>query len=192
MKQFFHSPLSLVISRDWKRWKETFSYLIETPMIKKRKNSERGITLLDLLATLILSAVISSFGIPQLANLTKTFDRFNARSNLLQDLKRAQAETIMEGCRGIVSIAADGKSYSFGCDYLSYDTDPVPSPDDVRISRILPANVTITASGNIIFDSRGQSVDENYVLQNVTISLNGSEGAFASGTILGTGVFTYE
>jgi len=64
------------------------------------------------------------------------------------------------------------------------------------LQRNLPANMTITSSDPIIFNSRGQAVDVDDIMSNLTISLiesgDGGPETFASGTLLGTGVFSYD
>jgi Tfp pilus assembly protein FimT len=165
---------------------------VNRAVVRRLADNEQGITLMNVLAAMTVAAIVGALGIPQLATLTKSFDRFNARSALIQDLKLAQAQSVTEGCRGILKIAADGESYVYGCDYLGYDVDADPSPDSVTFTRLLPDYVTAVATGPIIFDSRGQSVDVDGIVQNVTIQLRSRADTFATGTLLGTGVFSYD
>lgn len=157
---------------------------------------QAGFTLVNMMVTLGILAGLTFVSIPQLATLSATFNRINARSDLLKDLKRAQAESITQGCRGIVVIAANGRSYSFGCDYLDYDPSSSPAPDHISFVRNLPEHVVVSADAPIIFNSRGLAVDINNIMQNVTITLSQNWGGvpqqFAKGLLLGTGVFTYE
>lgn len=154
-----------------------------------------GFTVLEVLTALILIAVLTGLGVPAFSGLSSAFDRANARAYVLQDLKRAQAESITKGCRGIVSIDADNTGYSFGCDYLAYDVAATPSADEVAFRRNLPTGITLAATGNIIFNSRGQAIDASYILNNVTLTLTDSQSGtannFASGILTGSGVFTY-
>ncbi|MCB0360287.1 MAG: hypothetical protein KDD44_11650 [Bdellovibrionales bacterium] len=136
-----------------------------------------------------LAAVVGAIAVPQFTGLNEPLQRLNVRAGLLQDLKRAQAETITIGCRGIFTISAGGNSYSFGCDYLPYDTNYPPQSDVTSFQRTLPSGVSVTANAEVIFNSRGQSVDANDILSNVTISLSDGSGMFATGTLLGTGLF---
>jgi type II secretory pathway pseudopilin PulG len=161
-------------------------------VLRRLAEDESGVSLLNLLAAITVAAIVGALGIPQLAILTKGFDRFNSRSFLIQDLKLAQAHSVTEGCRGIVKIAANGESYVFGCDYLGYDPAAEPSPDNTVFTRLLPDHITVVASAPVIFDSRGQSVDIDGIVQNVTLQLRARTETFASGTLLGTGVFSYE
>jgi Tfp pilus assembly protein FimT len=156
------------------------------------RGAEKGFSLLEMVTLLVFITIIGTLGIPQLAELGKSFDRFNARNHLLEDLKRAQAESITEGCRGIVNIVDQGTRYEFGCDYLDYDTTANPVFDKIRFARDLPFNMKVTATGPIIFDSRGQAVNTGGITNNVTLSLAAADQTFATGILLGTGVFTYE
>jgi hypothetical protein len=116
----------------------------------------------------------------------------NARSNLLQDLKRAQTEALIKGCREIfeIEINATGTAYSYGCDFLSYDTDSPPSADVITISRALPRGITLITDSQIIFNSRGQTVTENDVITTVAVSMNktvdGDTSTLMTGNLLGT------
>ncbi len=157
--------------------------------------SETGASLLELLVGIIVLAIVSVLAIPQMGVMQNSFNRFNARAQLLEDIKFAQAYSITEGCRGVLSINASGKDYTFGCDYLDYDIVGDPEPDSVILSREVPGDVQISASSIAIFNSRGQSINQSGVVTNVTFTLNSKikdvREDFASGLLLGTGVFKY-
>jgi prepilin-type N-terminal cleavage/methylation domain-containing protein len=153
-----------------------------------------GMSLLELMVVLALISIVAAITLPQIPLLQESFSRIDAKAQLLQDLKRAQAQAITEGCRGVFRFAADSKSYSYGCDYLPYTTANPPSPDTVVFMRKLPSRITIESDQPIIFNSRGQSVDIDYIISTNSIRLreNPSNGVIASGTLLGTGVFSYD
>jgi type IV fimbrial biogenesis protein FimT len=163
---------------------------------REGESDEDGYTLVEFLVSIAILAIVSAIAAPSFSDLSASFDRMNARSNLLQDLKRAQAESLTKGCRGILVIADDGKSYSFGCDFLDYDTSSPPSHDIVSFSRALPRNLSISTSSQIIFNSRGQSVDETDVVSTVTITMmketQNTPSVFLNGTLTGTGLFSAE
>lgn len=144
---------------------------------------------------MFITALLAAYAIPQYSRMSDSFDRFNARAHLLEDIKRAQAFSLAEGCRGILTIAGDGNSYDFGCDYLAYDAADPPSADSIQFTRNLGDDITLASSTSVIFNSRGQTVDKDDIIQNVTFTLTssakGSTGTFATGTLLGTGVFQY-
>ncbi|MCB0324732.1 MAG: prepilin-type N-terminal cleavage/methylation domain-containing protein [Bdellovibrionales bacterium] len=170
--------------------------LLATASYRHDSDTTAGFSLLELMVALVVLAVLTGLLAPNFATISGSFDRLNARSNLLQDLKRAQAESLTKGCRGIFQIAVGGNSYSFGCDFLAYDPASPPSYDQQSFSRTLPSGVQVSASSQIIFNSRGQSVDENDVISTTTITMtrSSSEGSetFVSGTLLGTGLFALD
>ena len=155
----------------------------------------RGFTAFELVVVLFLTSILAAYAIPQYSLMSDSYDRFNARAHLLEDIKTAQAFSLAQGCRGIITIAPDAKSYTFGCDYLSYDTADPPVPDSIEYTRNLDGDVTVAASGTVIFNSRGQTVDKDDIISNITFTLSGKvEGStqvFATGILLGTGVFSY-
>lgn len=152
--------------------------------------------MLELMFVAALLAILGALAVPQMYKLRATYDRMDAKAYLAQDLKRAQAESITQGCRGIFKILNGGRTYQFGCDYLNYDTRNPPSPDVVSLSRTLPANIILFTPSPIIFNSKGQTVDVDGVISNLNLSLRdvsrGSAQEFALGILLGTGVFNYE
>jgi prepilin-type N-terminal cleavage/methylation domain-containing protein len=156
-----------------------------------------GFTLFELIVTLAFVAILGSFASPHFSTLHVTFDRMNAQSFLIQDLKRAQAEAITLGCRGILSINNYNTGYSFGCDFLPYDDASPPKSDVVSFARNLPVGLKIYSDAPIIFNSRGQAVDVEGNMSNISIQLTDlkadlGSSVFAAGTLLGTGVFSYD
>ncbi|MDC0357210.1 type II secretion system GspH family protein [Oligoflexia bacterium] len=154
-------------------------------------STESGFTLLEMIVAITIFLFFISMAVPRLATLNSTFNRVNARAWLLQDLKRAQANTVTEGCRGIFTIEPGAKSYWYGCDYLAYDVTANPEGDAMSFRRVLPDKITVTASDVVVFNSRGQTVDIFGIVSSVTFSLSESSEAFAVGSLNGTGVFAY-
>ncbi len=160
------------------------------------QHSETGFSLIEMMVAMVILALVTAAAAPNFADLSASFDRMNARSNLLQDLKRAQAESLTKGCRGIFEINPSGTGYTFGCDYLSYDASSPPSADEVSFEREMPSNVTIASDAQIIFNSRGQSVSESDVIATRTLTMSKTVGGtteqFVSGTLMGTGLFSLD
>ena len=158
-------------------------------------NSQRGVTIFELMMSIIVTAIIAYVAIPRFDELNVSMERMNVRKTLLLDLRRAQAETVTHGCRGIFTIAASQKSYSFGCDYLAYDPTVPPSPDMIIYNRTLPNHFYISSDDTIIFNSKGQITDELGFIDSRTVTLSdtstGVVTPFATGTILGTGLFEF-
>lgn len=151
---------------------------------------------MELVVVIGMLSIVGYFTLPHVPALSGVFDRSNARAFLMHDIKRAQAQAITQGCRGIIEIATNGKSYRYGCDFLSYDTSINPAPDVTSFMRNLPNNIVMTASSPLIFNSRGQAVDRDFIINSVTIELVDAslgEGVpFAQGLLTGTGVFNYQ
>ncbi|HMO02077.1 MAG TPA: hypothetical protein PKD37_00805 [Oligoflexia bacterium] len=140
--------------------------------------------------------IVIGVATPGFQQIRNSINRSNTQLLLLQDLRKAQAHTVTEGCRGIVRIASNQRSYSFGCDYIPYSAANPPLPDSVVFLRYLPSSITIASSGPIIFNSRGQTVDVNNNLTNTTITLlldsgSGSPSLFATGILRATGFFSF-
>jgi prepilin-type N-terminal cleavage/methylation domain-containing protein len=157
--------------------------------------SSQGFTLIEMLISMTILAIFGSAAALHFRATDASFHRMNARSFVIQDLKRAQAEAITWGCRGVLSVSNDGKSYSYGCDFLEYDTNDPPAADRVFFSRKMPLGITVSTSSPLIFNSRGQSVDLDSIMANNSVllreTIEGSTITFATGTLLGTGVFSF-
>ena len=159
-------------------------------------NQVGGFSVMELLVAITIVAITTAIAMPGYSEMASGFDRFNARAHLLEDLKTGQAYALAQGCRGVFVFATDGRSYDFGCDYLSYDTADPPSPDSIEFSRTLDGDITATPSGTVILNSRGQTVDKDDILTNITFNLkydnDGSMETFATGSLLATGIFAYD
>ena len=164
--------------------------LLKTTM---KTRCEIGVTVIELVLVCCIISTLAYIALQRIGEFKSSMDRFNARVYLAQDLRRAQAHTLSEGCRGIFVIATTGKEYSFGCDYLNYDTNSSPVPDVYLFRRDLPSGVKLTANKKVFFNSRGESVDIDGIIDSVTISLSdtrfGTERVFSSGSLLGTGLY---
>lgn len=155
-----------------------------------------GFSLIDLLVAIAIMGIIGFLGLPQIRNISASFDRLNARTIFIQDLKQAQAKALTEGCRGIFTFYPDYTGYSFGCDYLAYDTSSPPRADTLAFSRSFPTGISVTPSDQIIFNSRGLPVDDNDIITTVSVNFVDSSGdeiyPFASGTLFATGLFAFD
>jgi len=141
--------------------------------------------------------IVAHTAVPNLRTLNGSILRMNARMQVLQDLRQAQALTVVQGCRGIFKVINSGTGYTFGCDYLPYDVTSPPSHDALFFTRNFPNGFSIATSTNVIFSSRGNLVNEAGDIASATLSLtdsvySGSPTVFGSGTIYGTGVFDFD
>lgn len=156
-------------------------------------NNEKGTTLTELLVVMAIGGIIGATALYRYVIPESVFDRMQARDIFVQDVKRAQAEAITQGCRGIFTVAGDGRSYTYGCDFLSYDTTNPPAPDSTSFSRTLPGSVSLEVDKPIIFNSRGQAVTNAYVITTVSVELSDDyEADYSTGIIYGTGLMSLD
>ncbi|MCB0320138.1 MAG: GspH/FimT family pseudopilin, partial [Bdellovibrionales bacterium] len=157
--------------------------------------SSHGFTVIELLVAVTLVALVGGMAIPYASELYEIFDKRNAEMSLLQDLRLAQAQAVEQGCQGIFAVDADSKGYSYGCDYVPFSDASPPVPDEQMFLRDLPNKVKLSASDIVIFNSRGQVVDEQGFLTTRTLTLavtsNDGDITFNTGTLTGTGFFSY-
>jgi prepilin-type N-terminal cleavage/methylation domain-containing protein len=157
---------------------------------------QKGFSLLELLVVIVILAIISAGSISQLGELGSSFNRWNSRTYIVQDLRYAQTKAISEGCRAIFQIADDAKSYSFGCDYLPYDYSAPYNNDTTFFTRLLPGSIEINSDATIIFNPKGQIINSTGDLDtrevNMTYYDGEEEKTFITANILATGVFTID
>ena len=168
--------------------------LIETlrrSRIACRTLNECAFTMIELLAVIGIFGLLAAFAFPGFKALASSYDRQNAEATFEFDLRRARAEALSRGCRIIMTIAGDGKSYTVGEDRLPYDT-ATAVPDTIIYTTRLPNSTSVVlGSGNkILFNSRGFLSDTSGIPRTttvaVTLSSNGS--TFATATLYPIGV----
>lgn len=163
--------------------------------LRIRAAGAAGISLLEVLTVIAMAGIAVQMSFPVLSGVSSSIERMNVRGYVLQDLRRAQAETVTHGCRGIFSLSSTGSSYSFGCDYLDYDPAGTPTPDVIFFRRNLPKGFSLTTDAPIIFNSRGQIVAVDGMIDERQVELIdasiGPATTFEHGRILGTGLFEY-
>ena len=161
----------------------------------KKSPEENGFTVLELMVVVSILAVVSLIAVPKVQELLEGFDKRDAQMALLQDLRLAQATTVEQGCQGILKIASDLRGYTYGCDYVPFSTVSPPAWDATKFTRRLDSNVRISADNVIIFNSRGQVIDETGALTSRTITMsvagNGTPTTFNTGTLRATGFFSF-
>lgn len=155
----------------------------------------RGVTLLELVAGLFCITLFAGMAFPHFDHFRNSFNRMNVRQTVLQDLRRAQSESMSKGCRGIFSISSDQHSYSFGCDYLDFNPSAHPVADDMIFQRLLPDHIYISSDALIIFNSQGQIVDKESSAASRIVTLaddmDSKLHAFSSGVLSQNGAFEF-
>ena len=155
---------------------------------------DQGFSLMELLVSIALVTIIGAAAVIGISDLRGSYDRLSAMAEFEEHLRLAQLKSVSEGGRGILVVATGGASYSFGYDYLPYDTTSPFTPDTTEFSKNMPNLITISVSGTIIFNSSGRVIDENGIFTSHTITLydsrTGSPVQFATGTLTSTGVLS--
>lgn len=158
-------------------------------------NRSCGFTLLELLVTVALVSIISYAMALYFDSIYDSINKRNAEVQVLHDLRYAQALTVERGCRGIFTVAADYKSYTFGCDYVPYSTANPPVSDSNLFTRDMPSGVLMSVDALILFNSRGQVINSSEALQTRYVTLKivvgSTQTTFNVGTLRPTGFFTY-
>lgn len=150
----------------------------------------RGFTLIEMVVSIAILAVVSSFAVMSNSGLQRSFQRSNARQEFAFALRRAQVEATKEGTRVVFDAPAGASTYRFGFDYIPYNS---PAAMDTTVATLaLPSSITINFSSTLILDSRGYITDSDGLLVQRTVTLLQDGAQFASATIYPTGVVVYE
>jgi type II secretory pathway pseudopilin PulG len=161
-----------------------------------RAQIQLGFTALELVVTMAITAITFFVATPKLSEILASYYRRNGEMQVLGDMRIAQATTVKEGCHGIFSIASDGKSYSYGCDYVPYSSTYPPAIEKTFFIRRLPSKVQVSSDALVMFNSRGQCIDdsESLATRTVTLStiLSSGSSTFNTGTLRPTGFFSYQ
>jgi len=145
-----------------------------------------GFTIFELLITLAVTAVVSSFAMLGLSNIRSSFDKNEARYQLDADLKVLRNAAIESGARSFIIIGAGGSSYSAAVDYSPYGA--TPSADRTLFTRTLPRGVSLSSSATIIVNPKGFTVDSGGAIASTALTLSFRSSAFLSATLYPTGV----
>lgn len=150
--------------------------------------AECGYTLMEMLISILILAVMSSMAVVNHSEMRRSFERSNARQEFEFALRRAQVEATREGTR-VVFTQASG-AYQLGFDYIPYN-DP-PAHDSLVETIALPESITIAFSSPLIMDSRGYLTDTDGLLVQRIVTLSQDGTQFAAATIYPTGVVDYD
>jgi len=134
------------------------------------RRSERGFTLLELIASLGLSGILLSIGVANFAKVLESYTLNSALNQLQSDILLARSQAISSGCAVSIAPNSDGSSYSAiassSCYYGSFNES-----DRVLFTKSLPARITTAFSTTLTANSRGFIVNQSGTPSQLTVSI---------------------
>jgi len=119
------------------------------------RRSQAGFTLFELIAAVVIIAVISGIGIAALGTLKTRGDFASATGDLIVALRRARAAAFGRGSTTVFVIDTAGAQYwsiedlNGAFDLAAFDpNNPAPAGYRLIATRAMPANVTFTGATN--------------------------------------------
>lgn len=157
---------------------------MDTRLSYRRFAAASGFTMLEMVTTLFLLAIVTAVGILNFQPFRDSFRRHTTRQNLDFDIHRAREEAVKAGARGILTVNSGGTSYTVGLDVYPFNS--TGTIETTLFTRNLPHNFTLSASQSIIFDSRGFLIDASGAVTNTTLTLSDHGTQYLSGTVYPT------
>ena len=151
-------------------------------MVSDTRFGSGGFTLIELMLTLALVAIVLGFGVPSMTQLIRSNQVINQTNSVLGGIQLARAEAVKRG----VGRAVGGSSDQATCDgqwgqgWLVYeDSDGSGSPTTTNIVRVADgsAEVDNTSGGVVRFDHQGLRRDTSEDTVVIKRSACGSEKA---------------
>ena len=152
--------------------------------------SDRGYTLIEVLLGVLLMSLMLALAVPSLWEFQRSAVRVGIERQLMADLQRLRADAGARGTRGVLIIAADGRSYAFGLDWIPFNTPP--TTDDGPVERRMPDGISIEPESTLIFDSRGYLIDFDGRSASAALTLSDEGYGFAAGTVMPTGAVEFD
>lgn len=135
-------------------------------------NGERGLSAIELVATLALFGVVLGIAMPRMAR--QPYALWNAQTQLIEDLRQARSEAITHGDHFRVDITAAG-AYTISRMQLNADGTWTPRVPAFR-SRTLPYGLAfVTGTGlGFEFNTRGLMVNPSWAATLIMYDYNHS------------------
>jgi prepilin-type N-terminal cleavage/methylation domain-containing protein len=148
-----------------------------------------GMTLVEVMATVMLFGSLIGIGLVGLSNLNDSFRSAQTREQLRADILTARMKALSERTRIIMTTTLDG--YEVGYDYPPYSLSGTIDPErPIIISRNLGKDLSLQLeqNGYLTIDSRGNPIDdESSELTSAPFQLTKRGNTIFQGTILPTG-----
>jgi|GEM_PF-6217498 prepilin-type N-terminal cleavage/methylation domain-containing protein len=157
--------------------------------MKGINRGQRGMTLVEVMATVMLFGSLVGIGLVGLSSLNDSFRSAQTREQLRADILTARMKALSERTRIIMTTTLDG--YEVGYDYPPYSLSGTIDPQSpIIISRDLGKDLSLQLEqdGYLTIDSRGNPIDdESSELTSASFQLTKRGNTIFQGTILPTG-----
>ena len=157
--------------------------------MKGINRGQRGMTLVEVMATVMLFGSLVGIGLVGLSSLNDSFRSAQTREQLRADILTARMKALSERTRIIMTTTLDG--YEVGYDYPPYSLSGTIDPQSpIIISRDLGKDLRLQLEqdGYLTIDSRGNPIDdESSELTSASFQLTKRGNTIFQGTILPTG-----
>ena len=162
-------------------------------------NKIAAFSILELLVAMSIASILMGTAMIGLQDITLSLNKSDAKAQVRSHLRLAQVQSVNEGGRGVLLLAADGLSYSFGYDYITdgYDTTSPVSYDASALqwTKNLPNLIKISLSKEVIFDSKGRVIDSFGAITDVDVRFyeqsSGSDVLYENACLSSIGVMTF-
>lgn len=159
-------------------------------MVSDARQKSEGFTLIELMLTLALVAIVLGIGVPNMTQLIRNNQVINQTNSVLGGVQLARAEAVKRG----IGMAVCGSSDQSSCDgrwgqgWLVFeDPDGSASPSSTNVVRLATGNAEVDgASGAVVrFDHQGLRRDTSEDTIIIKRSACGSEQARKITVVLG-------
>lgn len=139
---------------------------------------------------MVVISLVGTAGVLSYKRLTDSYRQYAGRVQFQADLARAKSEALNEGARSVVRFNETGSGYTVGIDFHPFN-DP-PAIEETLVSRDFPQSIIATPQNDIIFDSRGFSVDSTGYPTSVTLTFFQNSALLGRINIAVTGIVTLQ
>ena len=152
--------------------------------MKMHRPSVRGFTLIELVVTIAIVAVLAMTAVPSLVTYKRNSDLTSATNTLIAALNAARGEALKRGLNALVVPTANGTSWNAGLvvfvDSVQNKTYDASTDVTVMTQDPVPSFITVTGGGSttaaastpfIMFDSSGYSKDKSAAFVPATLTL---------------------
>lgn len=140
------------------------------PRALRRARGDDGITLVELLVTMILMAVVSSVAFTAFLNTSLALRHDDNETRGLSDVKTV-VERLSRDIREARGVVCDGAAWDPSCQshlqlWVDYDSDYIQQPGEVVTWALRPVGPADPNHYNVIRTQNGSSVTEGHLLVN--------------------------